>query len=281
MKYRSFILTIVLILGSTLISFSQENNEVRTTDADMTAFYEVVSHCQEITNLPLPDLVTEIALHLLETQYVAGTLENEPEMLTVNLRETDCILFVEMCIALAITVKDPHPMFDDYCDVVKKLRYRGGVVDGYASRIHYTSEWIQQNSSNGLMKEITPEMGEVLDQKFSYMSTHSGSYKQLKDCPDLVREIAHIEKGLEKQAPYYYIQQKDIDSKRDLIKNGDIVCFVSPIEGLDISHVALAYWDKGELKFIHASFREKKVVIDKQTIADYAKNGVRFVRLAD
>ena len=124
-------------------------------------------------------------------------------------------------------------------------------------------------------------MGEVLDQKFSYMSTHSGSYKQLKDCPDLVREIAHIEKGLEKQAPYYYIQQKDIDSKRDLIKNGDIVCFVSPIEGLDISHVALAYWDKGELKFIHASFREKKVVIDKQTIADYAKNGVRFVRLAD
>ena len=76
-----------------------------------------------------------------------------------------------------------------------------------------------------------------------------------------------------------HFQKQKLQYQQQDIRNGDIICFRSNVEGLDISHVALAYWDKGELKFIHASFKEKKVVIDRQTIADYAKNGIRVVRL--
>jgi hypothetical protein len=64
------------------------------------------------------------------------------------------------------------------------------VVDGYASRIHYTSEWIIQNSNRGYMNEFSSDLGKPLDQTFSYMSTHSDSYKQLENCPEEEREYA-------------------------------------------------------------------------------------------
>lgn len=276
-SFRLFILSLIILSTGSFTAFSQ--NDVRCEEKDPTIFYDVVTHVRQVSHLPMNELVTEIALYLLGTPYVAATLEQEPEMLTVNLRETDCILFVEMCTALAITAKENHPSFEDYCDEVRKLRYRNGVVDGYVSRIHYTSEWIIQNSKRGIMGEISSQYGDPLDQKFSYMSTHSESYHQLEDCPDRVREIAASEDRLEGCGPYYYIPQDKIEGCASEIRNGDIVCFRSNVEGLDISHVGLAYWDKGELKFIHASFKEKKVVIDRETIADYAKNGIRLVRL--
>lgn len=276
--FKSFVAIIVLLSGAFFHS-SAQNQNVRYDEKDPSVFYDVVTHVRNSSHLPMNELVIEIALHLLGTPYVAATLEHEPEMLTINLRETDCILFVEMCIALAITAKDAHPSFDDYCNHIREFRYRDGKVDGYTSRIHYTSEWIIQNSDRGYMKEFTSDLGEPLKQVFSYMTTHSDSYKQLDECPDRVREIGNVEKLLNESGPYYFIPQDKIKECESQIRNGDIICFRSNVEGLDISHVALAYWDKGELKFIHASFKEKKVVIDRQTIADYAKNGIRVVRL--
>ena len=276
-SFKNFILSVLIFLSSSFISFSQD--DVRYDEKDPTVFYDVATFVRDKTHLPVNELVTEIALHFLGTPYVAATLEHEPEMLTINMRETDCILFVEMCTALAITAKENHPSFEDYCDQVRNLRYRDGKVDGYVSRIHYTSEWINQNSKRGIMREFTSEIGEPLDQKFSYMSSHSDSYKQLKDCPDRIREIANVENAIAQCAPFFYIPQDKIEENASRIQNGDIICFRSNVEGLDIAHVALAYWLDGELKFIHASFKEKKVVIDRQTIADYAKNGIRVVRL--
>lgn len=274
--FRLTILLSLLVFSGSFNVSAQDN--VRYNQQDLSIFHEVVTQMKDVSYLPVGELVTKIALDMLGTPYVAATLEQEPEILTVNLRETDCILFVEMCTALALTIKSENPTFEEYCDQIKKLRYRNGLVDGYVSRIHYTSEWIKQNSERGVMREFTSEYGDPLDQEFSYMSTHPDSYKQLKDCPDRVREIAGVENILTQSGPYFYIPQDKIEKCAPKINSGDIVCFRSNVRGLDISHVGLAYWDKDELKFIHASFKEKKVVIDRKTIADYAKNGIRIIR---
>ena len=273
---RLFFFSALLVFIGCSSLFAQD--DVRYQEKDPTIFYDVVTYVRDKVHLPMNELVTEIALHLLGTPYVAATLEMEPEMLTVNLRETDCILFVEMCTALAITAKESQPSFEQYCELLKKLRYRDGIVDGYTSRIHYTSEWINQNSRSGIMKEISAEFGVELNQKFHYMSTHPESYKQLKNSPESVKKIAKIEDAIEKSGPFFYVPQDMIAMNSNKIQNGDIICFRSKVDGLDLAHVGLAYWDNGELKFIHASFKEKKVVIDRQTIADYAKNGIRVVR---
>lgn len=122
------------------------------------------------------DLMILAAKALYGTPYVGGTLESVPEALTVNLRETDCILFVEACTAMTLlatraacailpdtspTGTDSIPPFDRFCDMVRTLRYRGGIVNGYPSRLHYTSEWLLQAQRNGILREITRELGGI------------------------------------------------------------------------------------------------------------------------
>ena len=131
-------ITILLaaLLGLVFSAGAFEKNRARFTDKDVENFQEVMTLVAADRDLPMSELVIKIAKHFLGTPYVSGTLEQEPERLTVNTRETDCILFVEMCLAMSLTAKDPEPTFEKYVDNLRKLRYRDGVVDGYASRIH-------------------------------------------------------------------------------------------------------------------------------------------------
>ena len=284
MKRISILLA--LVFGLVFSASAFEKGDARFTQKDIDNFNEVMNLLSGDRDLPLSEMVIKVAKHFLGTPYVAGTLEIEPERLTVNTRETDCILFVEMCLALSLTAKEAVPTFEKYVDNLRQLRYRDGVVDGYASRIHYTSEWIIQGSVRGIFREVSRECGgKPLDQKFNFMSTHPASYKQLKDSPETVKKIAAVEQNLESW-DYWYIPKADLPKCIKHIKTGDIIGFNSATPGLDIAHVAYAYWEGDTLTFIHASYSEKKVVINKTPLVPYtngikAHNGLRVVRLCD
>ena len=235
----------------------------------------------------VPELMIITAKEMLGTEYVAGTLEQIPEKLSVSLVETDCILFVESCLAIALNAKKGvfHP--DSLCATVQSFRYRNGKVDGYASRIHYTSEWIRQGEGRGIFREITDVLsGDNLSgQRFSYMSEHSDAYRQLKDNPAEVARIARMEADLNKYTDYYVIPKEDVRKMEHLLKDGDILGFNSTVKGLDIAHVALVYHkENGQVGFIHASQADGKVVIDVKDIHDYVNsrknnNGIRIIRV--
>ena len=169
-------------------------------------------------------------------------------------------------------------------DASKLLRYRDGKVDGYASRNHYTSSWIRQGQENGIFCEVSKDLGgSPLNQHVDFMSTHLESYKQLKDNPGMVVKIMQAESELNKDK-YYFLPQNDLPTLAKGIKEGDIICFVTTVDGLDIGHVAIAVKQNGQMHFIHASTNAMKVIIDKQTIADYvlthkSSKGVRVVRI--
>ena len=125
--------------------------------------------------------------------------------------------------------------------------------------------------------------GSVLDQKFNFMSNHPASYKQLKDNPKAVAKIRIAEQNLETW-DYWYIPKADLPRCIQNIKTGDIIGFNSSTPGLDIAHLAYAYWEGDTLTFIHASMSEKKVVINKTPLVEYTNgikghNGLRVVRL--
>lgn len=235
----------------------------------------------------VPELMIIVAKQMLGTEYVAGTLEKVPEQLTVSLTQTDCILFVESCLAMALNAKKGtfHP--DSLCATIQSLRYRNGKVDGYASRIHYTSEWIRQGEARGIFREITDVLsGDNLSgQRFSYMSEHSDAYRQLKGNPAEVDRIAQMESSLNQHTDYFVIPKEAVSKMEHLLKDGDILGFNSTVKGLDIAHVALVYHkDNGQVGFIHASQADGKVVIDEKSIADYvnarkSNNGIRIVRV--
>lgn len=279
--------TIILftaVFGLVFSAAAFDKKDARFTQKDVDNFYEVMTLLAPDRERPMSELVIKVAKHFLGTPYVAGTLEQEPERLTVNTRETDCILFVEMCLAMSLTAKEENPSFDKYLDHLRQLRYRDGVVDGYTSRIHYSSEWIIQGSLLGIFSDVSRECGGTpLAQKFFFMSTHPASYKQLKDNPVNVEKIKAVEQNLDSW-DYWYIPKEDLPKCIRNIKTGDIIGFNSATPGLDIAHVGYAYWEGDTLTFIHASYTDKKVVINKTPLVPYTNgikshNGLRVIRL--
>jgi hypothetical protein len=92
-----------------------------------------------------------------------------------------------------------------------------------------------------------------------------------------------VEREISARSVYAMIPKAKINDCASHIKNGDIVCFVTNIEGLDVTHVGFAYWKDDVLGFIHASSVAKKVFIDPKSLQRYAENvkstiGIMVVR---
>ena len=306
-KLFGLLALIVWILPSIAQDVNISTADTTNQTAKNIAIYErVVEVLQpKAAELTMAELVVEVALQMLETPYLWASLESEPEQLQVFLDKTDCILFVELSTCMALTLKGrrivqagdgehftnrptpsvekAEPSYTLLCENIRNMRYRLGVVDGYASRIHYTSEWLLQNATNGILREYTSELGKEFEQTFSYMSMHPKTYYQLSNNVCELGKIRMIEEHLNQQKPYYFIPQSELSKPNVMaqIKSGDIITFISPREGLDLAHVAIAYEHDGAMHFIHASYGAKKVIIEPKTLAEYATNGIRISRPAD
>ncbi|MDR0833001.1 MAG: DUF1460 domain-containing protein [Candidatus Symbiothrix sp.] len=227
---------------------------------------------QTVPKTTVDSAMIRSALFFLNTPYVASTLEvNDDEKLVINERELDCTTFVENCLALARTLQQAHPNSAGFEQELQKIRYRGGVIDGYTSRLHYISDWIFDNEANGIIKDMTCELGgRKLKPDVHFMSQNYHKYTHLANNPENVQRIQAIEQKINaRENGYCYIPKNEIQNKQSLIKSGDIVCFVTSIKGLDLSHLGIAYWQNGRLTFIHASSTAKKVIINPESLSDF------------
>lgn len=219
------------------------------------------------------ELVFKAAMFLLDTPYVANTLEGDgDEELVVNLRELDCMTFVENCLALSRAAQYPYPDEDYFIRQLKLIRYRNGLIQGYTSRLHYTSDWIYDNSAKGVIEDITkPIGGKRFKPNVHLMSNHPKLYPSLQKSSENLNQMVEIENSINQRNTYSYIPKNEIDKYTSLIKNGDIICFTTSLDGLDISHLGIACWNKGQLTFIHASTKAKRVIVNPESISDYCR----------
>lgn len=232
----------------------------------------------------------DFARKFLNVPYVAHTLEvNSHERLVVNTRQLDCTTLVETVVALKLCAEKGMKSFSDYARMLQRLRYRHGKLDGYESRLHYFSDWIDDKKAMGLVEEIqapNPPFTAVQKLKIDFMSQHPGSYKALKDNPALVKKIAATEKTLTGRT-YRYIPKDNVDNTdamRRAVKDGDIIAITCSKPGLDIAHLGFAVWRKDGLHLLNASQLHKKVVEEPMTLRQYLQKhpshtGIRIVRL--
>lgn len=224
-----------------------------------------VFNSEEQRRRPIGDRMDRIGASLLGTPYVAHTLETSDtvEICTVNLAGLDCVTFFESCLAIARMVGLRQTSEADLIRQVTLMRYRGGMLDGYVSRLHYTSEWIADNVKKGIVRDITQDLpGAVrFEKKIHFMSSNPKSYRQLKGNPNLVSKIAEIERRLSSAAMFHVPKDQIADAEPHL-QTGDIVGITTSIEGIDCSHTGMCSRDTdGRLRFCHASSSEKKVVL--------------------
>ena len=242
----------------------------------------------EASCLPVDSCRTlHFAKQMLGVPYVAGTLDgDEYEKLVVHLDQLDCTTFVEVVLALTIADKRGERSYESFKQALEQVRYRDGILNGYASRLHYFSDWIRNNEEMGFVKECTSETAcsQSKELWLDFMTTHVDSYLPMKNNPELVKEIAAYEKNWQGTIVSYIPKEKlHLSSDALKIKNGDILTITTNIKGLDVVHVGFAFWKGEKLHLLHASSVAKKVIEDPQSLYEYSKNkkahtGVRAIR---
>jgi len=222
--------------------------------------------------------------------YVAGTLEGDrQERLVVNTRELDCTTLVETVTALTLCAQRRQYSWSAYLKTLASLRYRGGVMDGYPSRLHYFTEWITDNTKAGVVSEIqspNPPFSAVQTISVGYMSKHPEKYQALCEHPEFVSAISRMERQVSGKR-YRYIPKKLVANQRLLrrvIRDGDIIAITCKKSGLDIAHLGFAIWRKDGLHLLNASQLHHKVVIEPMTLYRYlgkhsSHTGIRIVRI--
>ena len=247
--------------------------------SDSLLFLEKQKYALEQTSIPAKTLA--VARSFVGTPYVNGCLDRtSEECLTVNLCELDCWTFVEN--SLAIALAEPGD-YQSYKTHLQELRYWGGNVNGYGSRIHYFTGWLLQSEKRGILQDLTQTMGGIpYQKKIGYMSARPAKYPKIKDKENL-RNLRTAERRINAHQ-WYYIPKKRVAAMEYLIQEGDIVSLTAWKPELDIAHQGFAVKINGRIHLMHASSLGRKVIISKQPLPEYlatqvGQTGIMVARL--
>lgn len=219
--------------------------------------------------------------------YKGGTLDTDGENETLIIRTDsfDCTTYVETVLALYLSSLQKNSGYKNYADMLRMIRYRNGIIKGYASRLHYFSDWAKDNERKGFIHEVTnASRHSVRVLSLNYMTEHAELYRQLKDNDSLKYELQILEKEWNDYKMPYIPKSCICSPMSGIIKDGDILALTTSIPGLDVVHLGFAKWLKGSLHLIHASSLYGEVVIDSLSLSDYLKGrkkhtGIRVFRV--
>lgn len=232
---------------------------------------------------PLGEVVATVGASFLGAPYKAHTLETPgAERLVVNLREFDCVTFVESVLAIARCIKLGDMTWEAFTAQLTVIRYRNGVLSGYASRLHYFSDWIADNERKHIVRNVARALGGVkLCKTINYMTTHRSAYPRLADDIEYAA-IQRIEDELNDRTQYYLPTAK-VRGVADRILDGDIIGITTTLEGLDVAHTGFAYRSDGALRFLHAPLSAGTIQISTQPLVAYlsherSRTGIMIAR---
>ncbi|HUN54051.1 MAG TPA: N-acetylmuramoyl-L-alanine amidase-like domain-containing protein [Smithella sp.] len=228
------------------------------------------------SDLSYGDLIVEIGRLFINIPYKEGTLECPGhEKLIVNLSAFDCTTFVETVIALTKCAASGNISQYELKKNLKLIRYRRGKIDGYASRLHYFTDWLRDNENKKIITDISRRLGgKPQRKKIDFMTAHRELYAALINEGER-RQLSIMEKNLSRKT-FYIIGEKSFGAIKTEFKNGDIIAFATRDEGLDIAHVGFALWQGRGLYLLHASKKEGGVVISQKTLLACLKQNKNY-----
>lgn len=230
-----------------------------------------------VDTLSMGSAMAALGRTFVGTPYVPNTLEAPGvEGLVINFRGLDCVTFVENVFALARFARsaDAATLLDHrqaaetrYSGLLMQVRYRGGRMDGYPSRLHYFSDWIADGAEKGLVDDVTRELGGVHDgEPVHFMSRHPEAYRQLGENPMHLAAIRAVEERLA-AAGRWYIPEAKVAEVATGIRDGDIIALTSTVGGMDVAHTGLAVWVDGTLRLMHAPLVGDSVEVSAEPLA--------------
>lgn len=290
---KMFYLMVLLLVACAPQQATQQEAQAATIskmrfhcDSDTTVINQLLAKGLESGLTDANALVEFYARQLLGTPYVAHTLEGDEELLTINIHELDCLTFIETLYALTRATMAHRNSWRDFAANIENIRYRGGEMGDYSSRLHYISEWIIDNHLRGNLVEVTPDLPHVdyMVKNIDYMTHHTDSYRQLKNDTAMVEKIRRYEL---RNHRFPYLKRSWLNDKevKAALRSGDFITLVTKIEGLDVSHNGIIIVDdKGDPYLLDASMSGGKVMLESKPLFKFLERsktniGVRVFRI--
>ncbi len=264
MERREFISLIpyVILLPKWLISQETKLNHI---------FNHILNKARDEnwSTLPVSEVFVNVAQEFLDFPYLGGSLDvDREEKCIVTFEGFDCFTFFEVSLCFARIIKKRKFTFYDLVDEVTFTRYRGGEIQDYSSRLHYSSDWIYDNIRKGVVRDRTAKLGGTkISFKVNYMSENPHLYKQLNNNKELLNKIKAIEQEIRKRY-YYVIFKSKVPTVENRLENGNIIFIATSKKGLDYSHIGISVVKDGVARLLHASSKFNRVLLDKP-IAQY------------
>lgn len=223
-----------------------------------------------LEKMPFGERIIPIANFFLGSPYKAGTLNVAlEEMPVINLREFDCVTFVENTLALTFLPRYDASATGRFVENLIKIRYRNGKIESYLSRLHYSGDWFYEMQKRHFLSDVTQKAGGIrYPLAVGYMSRHYKKYPVLAQDTVLLPEMRKIETEINARA-YYYIPKHRIVPAEKKLQEGDILLITTNIKGLDTSHLGFAVRKKGRIHLLHASSTAGRIVVTDGPLADY------------
>lgn len=257
--------------------------------ADTTAISRILVEAVESDFRSPQERTAFIARHFEGVPYQAHTLEGTPERLTVRLDSLDCTTFVETALALSYTAGERRTSWRDFLYNLERLRYRGGKINGYGSRLHYICDWAVDNIHRGNLADVTDRVPwcNYVVRSIDFMSHHRNAYPALADSAEFER-IKAVESGYRSHR-FPYIRTADLRFKdvQDALRTGDVVALVTKMKDLDVTHMGIIVKNQDGVPYLlHASSSHGRVEQTSVPLAEFMKRntslmGVRVFRLRE
>ena len=291
MPYR--LLLILPLLLSPSLSTAASN--ITYTARDSIKITKVLTDASDVRP---SNPIVHFARKFLGCPFVEKTLERNPvEHLVVNCHAFDCTTYVETVLAMSLCLERGETTLSAFLSALRSVRYYRDHIS-YATRKHYFSSWILDNTRQGFVREVDldsamAESSALIARKtlsLNYMSAHRSQYPMMARERGSVYSIREVERQLTGLTTAYIPKsalrntpQNNIYLKR-CIHDGDIIAIVTSISGLDVSHLGIAVWHGETLHLINASQVHMKVVEEPMTLFDYMQRhskqmGIRIIRI--
>ncbi len=275
--FKYTLITILSVFITSTLFIPKANAQSETI-----SFEKVISNpiIQKAKNKNFGILIAETAKSLIDKPYIGGKLDKQYkddkfaiEKLEYDFEGFDCVTLCETAYAIAKTIKAQEIKLNQFEKYLENIRYHNGRIKNYASRLHYTSEWIIDNELRGNIKDISKKIkAKKFTSKVNFMSQNYKLYPALVNDTSLIQQIFANE-TLINRTDRYYIPTSDIPKYIKNINTGDFIAIATNKKGLDYAHIGIAYFTPdNKLHLLHASTKQKKVILDDELISYLAKN---------
>ena len=226
---------------------------------------EVYGHIRGLMDDLEPEqVVAQLAQYFLGTPYAAFSLdEGGSERLRIDLRNFDCMLFVEQLLALGMSSS-----WDSFVASTRLLRYREGRVD-YCSRNHYFQNWAQSAVDQRFVVDLTKKLPGYKQRglKLRYMSSNPSLYAPLSDA---ARFSCIQDNEFHSKVVQDYLPTQRLREASAYLRSGDLFAVVTSVPGLDVTHMGVVIIDASGPIAIHAV--PGRGVIRSASLASYVQS---------